>query len=349
MVRHHFHLAIFMVCAAARLLAQATPASTTVLPTDPAQLFLLAQSENDIDVQGMKPWHLKATFQLIGGKDQPAETLTLDETWASPRQYRQTWAGPSLTQTVIVNHDGIFRTGGAGLVPSVAAIALKIIVHPLPEPDEAQGADLKIEEQTAGTTQYTCIISTMPHHAPSAPPGMQFDNVPRPNSYCFDHNSTRYRFTHVFTNFIFEANATGTFQDRTVATKVTVLHGDAVQSHGIVTDLRVISEPDAKEFVPGPEFAKLQSIHMADGVKAGRLIHAVKPIVPPSGGTYEDVIVTAKIGKDGHVLSAKVVGSPNIDMGMAARNAVMQWIYEPYTLNGQPVEVETTVAVHFAR
>ena len=53
------------------------------------------------------------------------------------------------------------------------------------------------------------------------------------------------------------------------------------------------------------------------------------------------------IGKDGHIADVHVVSGPPA-LQRAALDAVKQWEYRPYLLNGQPVEVNTTVNVVFA-
>ena len=52
------------------------------------------------------------------------------------------------------------------------------------------------------------------------------------------------------------------------------------------------------------------------------------------------------IGKDGSIQNLRVVsGHPMLIK--AAVDAVQQWRYRPYLLNGEPVEVETQVRVTF--
>jgi TonB family protein len=92
-----------------------------------------------------------------------------------------------------------------------------------------------------------------------------------------------------------------------------------------------------------------QRVSLAQGVPAGMLIHKVSPIYPPrarANAVQGTVVLTVIIGKDGLIKDLKKVSGPE-DLAPAAIGAVQQWRYRPYTLNGQPVEVETTVKVHF--
>ena len=58
------------------------------------------------------------------------------------------------------------------------------------------------------------------------------------------------------------------------------------------------------------------------------------------------VTLSVRISKDGDVIEAKLIsGRPAL--AQAAIDAVKQWRYKPYLLNGQPVEVETQVQVNF--
>jgi protein TonB len=60
-----------------------------------------------------------------------------------------------------------------------------------------------------------------------------------------------------------------------------------------------------------------------------------------------DVLLTAIIDTNGNITNLQLVsGHPMLVP--AAIEAVRQWRYKPYLLNGQPVEVETTITVIFA-
>ena len=54
----------------------------------------------------------------------------------------------------------------------------------------------------------------------------------------------------------------------------------------------------------------------------------------------------ATISRSGTIENLRVLSGPAM-LQQAALDAVQQWHYRPYLLNGQPVEVETTVNVVF--
>ncbi len=59
-----------------------------------------------------------------------------------------------------------------------------------------------------------------------------------------------------------------------------------------------------------------------------------------------DVVMQALISKDGTVKRVHVTEGDS-RLRIAAEEAVYKWRYRPYVLNGQPVEVATTVTVNF--
>jgi protein TonB len=92
-----------------------------------------------------------------------------------------------------------------------------------------------------------------------------------------------------------------------------------------------------------------QKVRVSSGVAAGLLIHQVKPQYPPlavQARIQGTVVLQAVIGKDGTVHDLRLVSGHPMLAG-AAMEAVKQWRYRPYLLNGEPVEVDTQVNVNF--
>jgi protein TonB len=81
------------------------------------------------------------------------------------------------------------------------------------------------------------------------------------------------------------------------------------------------------------------------------LVHRVEPVYPriaQLSGISGVVKLHAIIGKDGSIQSLSLIsGSPIL--AAAALEAVAQWRYRPYLLNGEPVEVETLITVNFRK
>jgi protein TonB len=98
-----------------------------------------------------------------------------------------------------------------------------------------------------------------------------------------------------------------------------------------------------------PKVATPQKIRVSQGVSEGLLLHKVTPNYPPlakQARIQGSVVLQATIGKDGSIQNLRVMsGHPMLTQ--AALDAVRQWKYKPYVLNGEPVEVETQITVKF--
>lgn len=91
-------------------------------------------------------------------------------------------------------------------------------------------------------------------------------------------------------------------------------------------------------------------LHVSSGVAAGQLIVPIQPHYPAialATRTQGTVIVAATISIDGHVESLRVLSGPPLLVN-AATEAIRQARYRPWKLNGEPVEVDTTINVVFS-
>jgi protein TonB len=93
----------------------------------------------------------------------------------------------------------------------------------------------------------------------------------------------------------------------------------------------------------------LENTKVSQGVAQGLLIKRVQPLYPPQARSMHlegAVELQATIGKDGSVTNLKQLSGDAI-LGRAAMDAVRQWKYRPYLLDGQPVEIQTQITVSF--
>ena len=98
-----------------------------------------------------------------------------------------------------------------------------------------------------------------------------------------------------------------------------------------------------------PKVATPQRVRVSQGVSKVCWCSKVKPTYPPlarQAHIQGTVVLQAVISKDGSIENLHVIsGHPMLVP--AAMDAVKQWKYKPYFLNGEPVEVETTINVNF--
>lgn len=84
-------------------------------------------------------------------------------------------------------------------------------------------------------------------------------------------------------------------------------------------------------------------------VMAGSILTRVEPVYPDKArrlGVSGTVVLRVILGKDGKVSRLSVLSGPEM-LRQPMLDAVSQWIYRPYILNGDPIEVETTIQLDF--
>lgn len=101
-------------------------------------------------------------------------------------------------------------------------------------------------------------------------------------------------------------------------------------------DERTIQASEPQAHVPAEAMAKL-------------VTHRVDPDYPEAArpAKLQGVIVLdVVVGRDGSVVDMRAVNGPEV-LARAAMDALRWWRFEPYRVDGEPVVVETTVAVEF--
>jgi protein TonB len=93
----------------------------------------------------------------------------------------------------------------------------------------------------------------------------------------------------------------------------------------------------------------IKRIRVAARVAEANLIHDVPPQYPSEAGRARiqgTVVLMAVIGKDGTVKNVTVESGLPI-LAEAAIDAVKQWRYKPYLIDGEPVEVDSRITINF--
>jgi len=109
----------------------------------------------------------------------------------------------------------------------------------------------------------------------------------------------------------------------------------------------IISSSSAMASVP--KLAPVKRVRVSQGVTQGLLVHKVEPAYPKialAARITGVVQLKAIIGKDGNIKQLEALDGPPL-LIPSAIDAVKQWRYRPYLLNGEAVEVETSVTVTF--
>jgi protein TonB len=130
---------------------------------------------------------------------------------------------------------------------------------------------------------------------------------------------------------------------------------DQDQAAPIAPSLAMGSDPSALSSIVAntpasvPSKPAPQVVKVSQGVSQGLLLKKVQPSYPPQALTMHvqgAVVMQATISKDGSITNLKVLSGETL-LNRAAMDAVRQWKYKPYYLDGEPVEIQTQITVNF--
>jgi TonB family protein len=254
-----------------------------------------------------------------------------------------------------------------------------LLLHPVPAITPAALSHVRLQESPfqEGNLSLQCVIEAFVMPDGSFHQTYDAGGKPHPTiqRYCFDGNPPMVRIASApgeVTTF----NSLIRFQGQYLARNIRVVHTDLeehskndnyirnttreyapAQESDIHIDTAAILDPvtDA-DFVPPPTAAKQSTVDigmvaLSSGVMAGRRISGSLPAYPADARHFlhseGTVVLQAKILKDGTVGDLKVISGP-LALQQASLDAVKNWRYTPYLLNGEPVEVQTQINVYFS-
>lgn len=138
---------------------------------------------------------------------------------------------------------------------------------------------------------------------------------------------------------------------KTDRSRLTVKSADSVEAPALSVAAAVPSSaalPDLMGANSAPT-PVLQRLVISQGVSRGLLVKEVQPMYPRTALVLRvegSVQLMATVSKNGNISDVKIV-SGDKDLAHAAVDAVKQWRYKPYLLNGEPVDIQTQITVNF--
>jgi TonB family protein len=119
----------------------------------------------------------------------------------------------------------------------------------------------------------------------------------------------------------------------------------------VMDEVDVVAEGTAKPLPSSGTSGKPARLRVGGDVEAAKRLKLVTPVYPQvakAAGIQGTVILHAIIGMDGTPLSLRVMnGDIDPELTRSAVEAVSKWRYRPTLLNGEPIEVDTTIMVNF--
>ena len=120
------------------------------LPKDPREILTMAAPYYDFADPALKPFHIKATYQLYDEHGKPSEQGTYEYWWASPTVNRSTWTRPGVSHTVWHTADGKQAVQAIGEPLKFFEYKLQAaLLSPLPDLGDLDPAKVRLEPKTA--------------------------------------------------------------------------------------------------------------------------------------------------------------------------------------------------------
>ena len=310
-------------------------------PTDPKALMLAAATLNNLAAENIKPWHIKASFQLLDDQGTVTDEGTYEESWASPFQFKRTFVGKNFSQTAYGSKNGVLLSGSKGSTPNLLLIARNNLVHPFPDDAIIEHTTYTTKPLETGTLKLLCVI-----------PSASASTAPADNSaYCLNQEQPYLRIAaRPSTSDQTFHNRLLSVEDRAIAGDLKIAHEGKPTITLHVETATVLDPSEQAVFTPPPDAVAEPLRNLtAQGVTPPRATYTVDPVYPHEARANHisgEVIISAIIGKDGKPREVHAVRGPK-ELQMPAIEAANQYRFHPALLNGQPVEVYLTIQINF--
>jgi len=338
-----------MLIALAFLLALLVPGfsqtAVSTVPKDAHGILAAAAPFYDYSSPELKPWHLKARYQLYDLKGNPADQGVWEYWWESPKVHRSSWSRAGAEHTEWSTAEGALYRSGSPLRYFEKEME-RTLLSPIPGPDALEPDRMRLDliMPPADKPELACVCTTIQRVEHGKPQG-----AGKSFYYCLDPATLELRLEYAG-QITTEFSQSMKTQGRYLARQVVVTAGKQKLFTASVDTVEALN-PTAEMFSPPADATLKQRPRNAHGiVTTGYLIKRTKPAYPSASKKAKEegvVTVAAIIGMDGKIHDLEVLASPSSQLAESAVNAMSKWEYKPYLMNGEPVEVDTLVEVRY--
>jgi hypothetical protein len=284
---------------------------------------------NGLQSTDLQPWHIVVTYDQFDEDGDNVHSGLYEEYWAGAKKYKRIYKSDNLNQTDFATEKGLYRLGDQQW-PDRAQLQVRAeIVEPFSYAATLVGFHGSNVERIFSDYKLQCVL-------------MERDNeISNPTQYCFEPDGSVLRYSKGFGWFQTVYNQIVPFQGRSLAREVEVTDGGKPYLKLQVKTIELISHVDDADLVPpptaiGPLGDRVSGVHPVP----------IKTSFPqwPASLRSQHFTVTAEVvvAKDGHVVRAHGVSGP-AEGYKACEDAVRKWVFKPYLILGEPVEVEAKI------
>jgi TonB family protein len=341
-------LSLFLLLWPFTLVGAQTPAAASSTAVTAADLSpSLVVDANSLGKDGKRPFYLKVSFEIFDLQGGAADQGTLEYWWAGQEGSRIEIRSATL---------GTLGSTDASAAGSPVALRSLYLVRELLDDINSPGAALGPASANVATEARTVAGVSLECMHPVPPPALQtLKLVAGETTICADRASGTIRLVSASYHEI-TRNHPAVFGQTRVALDVAIFWSGKRAITGHIDQLKSFDPSKsavALEKASSPQREGLTPAgnpHIPGGVLAGNKISGSQPIYPELAKQRRitgTVVLAAEITKEGKIANLVPLASPDAALTNAAVEAVSNWKYKPYLLNGEPVSVSTTITVNF--
>lgn len=284
---------------------------------------------NGLQSANLQPWHIVMTYGQFDENGDNVHSGVYEEYWAGAKKYKRMYKSDNFNQTDYATEEGLYRLGDQQWADRAQLQVRNEIVDPFSYAATLVGFRGRDVERIFSDYKLRCVL-------------LEKDSeISNPTQYCFEPDGSVLRYSKGFGWFQTVYNQIVPFQGRSIAQEVEVTDGGKPYLKLRVQTIELIPHVGDADFVPpttaiGPLGNRISGVHPV-------LVKMIPPQWPASLRSQHFTVTTEiVVGKDGHVVSAHGISGP-AEGYKACEDSVRKWVFKPYLILGEPVEVEAKI------
>jgi hypothetical protein len=324
--------------------------STQLWATDKSQKWRErlreASQHSALDASNLQPWHWKLNLTIydLDGKNPRTGSL---EIWSAQGNMKSVQTLQTSQSTALKIGDKLYLTPRDPQEKDFATadfIEMQLL-DPIPEEVFQPSVSENSSQAKAGQEKFDCIAPAV------VKPNSEVIYTGKSLTFCLQANTPNLAETYEPSEFGVLWLKVGTFLSHQIPMELDLSVGKTV-----IADVKTVTleewQPDESAFAIPPEAHPFDGpVEISSGNAARLQIGEVSPSYPVNAkqrNASGNFIFDATIGKDGRISSLRPPGQGDPDLLTAAQQAISQWVYRPYLLNGVPVEIQTQIRLNFS-
>ena len=283
------------------------------------------------------PWHLRMTFQLYDLNGKPSETGTVEEWWVSPQSHRLVITSPSYNTTEPAAPDDPHTYNRLSFLLHEL---VKQVVDPVPQYGDFKNLKVVEEDRKISKVQLNC------YYVMQATAKVNADEPFKGAQFCTEPGHDELRLHLDGGEFAAVRNRMGKFRSVELGLDNSLSYAGKMAITGHIEILQSYDPAEAPV-----ELTQARPQPAVPGiVLAGKIVKKVPPVYPIKAKQERlsgSVTLCALISTEGKISYLDVVATPDKVLSESSVDAVKQWTYTPYLINGEPVTVATTITVNY--